>query len=504
MRVICMYAEAKFIDSGIIPVVDISALYTGTGIHQTKVAQALHAASQGLGFIYIKGHGLPVTTIRATQDAGYAFFRAEEELKNRCLISQQHRGWLRPGASKMQDHAKADLKESFIWGQQDGEGVSLDDHALRGPNQWPDFAPSLEVAAMEYFSQAHKVALALMRGFALGLKLPEDFFLRNCVNPLSRASMVYYPAQPEDAGVDQFGVAPHTDFGVLTLLCQDDTGGLQVQTSDGDWVHAPPIEDTLVVNVGDLLSRWTNGAYKSTPHRVVNRSGHERLSIVLAFDPDPETLIDPRGSNRVQKSATNSIRGQRQEESENTDQTIGLALRDLRENQQLSARQLADLADISAAMISRIENGQVSPSIATMTSLSQALGVPLASLFRDLVSERADYTHVKQGEGVVSTRQVGEHMHHYVNLASHRRRDLHFDAQIVTLVSEQNQAPHYVGHGVVFLHVLRGVASYLYGKQEMLLSEGDSLSLDAELSHGVVNVKSAEFVFLSVQAESRR
>jgi isopenicillin N synthase-like dioxygenase len=77
------------------------------------------------------------------------------------------------------------------------------------------------------------------------------------------------------------------------VLCQDDTGGLQVQDANGDWIHAPPIEGTLIVNVADLLARWTGGAYKSTPHRVVNSSGRERLSLVLAFDPNPETMIDP-------------------------------------------------------------------------------------------------------------------------------------------------------------------------------------------------------------------
>jgi len=95
-------------------------------------------------------------------------------------------------------------------------------------------------------------------------------------------------------GEEQFGVGPHTDFGVLTVLCQDSVGGLQVEDINGDWVHAPPIEGTLIVNVGDLLSRWTDGAYKSTVHRVVNTSGRERLSLVLAFDPDPDTQIDAR------------------------------------------------------------------------------------------------------------------------------------------------------------------------------------------------------------------
>jgi len=150
----------------------------------------------------------------------------------------------------------------------------------------------MQAVAMEYFEAAHVVAHHLMRGFAIGLGLHPEFFLTKSARPLSRASFVYYPAQDEQAGTEQFGVAPHTDFGVLTVLCQDDTGGLQVQDIDGRWIHAPPIEGTLVVNVGDLLCRWTAGTYKSTPHRVVNTSGRERMSLVLAFDPDPDTVID--------------------------------------------------------------------------------------------------------------------------------------------------------------------------------------------------------------------
>ena len=146
---------------------------------------------------------------------------------------------------------------------------------------------------MEYFDAAHDVAKQLMRAFALGMEKPEDFFLEGHERPMSRASMIYYPPQDMDRELGRFGVGPHTDFGVLTVLCQDDTGGLQVEDLNGEWVEAPPIPGTLVVNVGDLLSRWTNDAYRSTPHRVVNRSGRERLSLVLAYDPDYDTVIDP-------------------------------------------------------------------------------------------------------------------------------------------------------------------------------------------------------------------
>ncbi len=190
--------------------------------------------------------------------------------------------------------------------------------------------------------------------------------------------------------------------------------------------------------------------------------------------------------------------------SEEVDVAIGSALRSLREAQDLTARQLAEQSGISAAMISRIENAQASPSISTMTSLTNALNVPLVSLFRGTSSELADFTHVKQGDGIISTRLVGEHIHHYVNLASHRRRDMDFEAHLITVRKQSAPPPHYIKHGVIFMHVLKGSARYLYGRQELILEEGDSLSIDAELSHGIDELLSDELIFLSVQAETRR
>ena len=284
------YAQAREMDVSAIPVVDIGPLRDGSD--PLSVATALHQASQSLGFIYISGHGIPGSVIAQARLAAYEFFRAPTASKTDVQISAGHRGWLAQGGARMQDDAKPDLKESFVWGYQDAAGNTPMDHCLRGANQWPTVPVGFELHAMDWFTRAHDIAHHLMRGFALGLGMREDFFLRSCATPLSRASYVYYPAQSASLGMDQFGVGPHTDFGTLTVLCQDMVGGLQVQDINGEWIQAPPIADTLVVNVADLLSRWTAGAYKSTPHRVVNSSGRERLSLVLAFDPDPDTLID--------------------------------------------------------------------------------------------------------------------------------------------------------------------------------------------------------------------
>jgi len=283
------YATAKKINKTSISVVDITPLRDGTD--PTSVAKKLHAASTGLGFIYIKGHGIPTKVINNARNSAYEFFRSSEKQKSSISISSEHRGWIGTGGAKMADDAKPDLKESFLWGF---DNAHLDDHPLRGHNQWPISQPELKKRTMDYFQHAQDVAHHLMRGFAIGLNLDANFFLKTSSAPLSRGSYVYYPNQPEELGEDQFGVGPHTDFGVLTVLAQDEVGGLQVQTKDGEWIEAPPIEGTLIVNVADLLHRWTDGAFKSPPHRVINRSGRERLSLVLAFDPNPETIIDVR------------------------------------------------------------------------------------------------------------------------------------------------------------------------------------------------------------------
>ena len=282
----------KKLDFNKIPIIDLKNLRNGK--NKINVAKELHDASKNLGFIYVKNHGVQYQTIENIRHDAFKFFRKDDNVKAEIKISNKHRGWLGYGQAKMDDGAKPDLKESFIWGFQDQNGTSLDDHPLRGKNLWPRSLPSLERNAMNFFNEADLLAKDLLKGFAIGLNLNENFFLKTSSKPLSRASLVYYPSQPESMGEDQYGVSSHTDFGVLTVLCQDEVGGLQVQDINGEWFYAPPIENTILVNVADLLSRWTDGEYKSTPHRVVNKSNKERLSLVLAFDPNPETMIDAK------------------------------------------------------------------------------------------------------------------------------------------------------------------------------------------------------------------
>jgi isopenicillin N synthase-like dioxygenase len=278
-------------DADRIPKVDVAPLIAGEDCPQT--AAALRRAVQSAGFVYVQNHGISNAVIRHARESAMAFFLLPEAAKSEVTVSEHHRGWLPMGSARMADDVPADLKESFVWGDPyDSEQIPLD-HSLRGPNQWPDqHIPELRQHATQWFDGAQHLASCLLRAFACSLAVDRNVFLRRSDRPLSRASFVYYPRQPASNNEDQFGVGPHTDFGVLTVLCQDDVGGLQIENVDGEWIDAPPTDNTLVVNVGDLLRRWTNGVFRSARHRVICPAGADRLSLVLAFDPNPETMID--------------------------------------------------------------------------------------------------------------------------------------------------------------------------------------------------------------------
>ena len=275
--------------------IDVAALRDGAD--PAGVGAELARAAAEVGFLYVRNHGVDPALAERARRAALDFFRLPEEAKREAATNRFHHGYLEPGSTRMYDGARLDLKESFNWGVEPDGGFDAEDpsaNPLLGPNVWPAAMPALEPAVYPYFEAASACAEDLLRGFALGAGLDAEHFIRLRDRPLSRGSLQYYPPQPEDAAEDQFGVAPHTDFGVLTVLCQDEIGGLEIRRRDGAWAAMPPIPGALVVNIGDLLERWSNRRYRSTVHRVINASGRERLSLVLAYDPNFETLVDPR------------------------------------------------------------------------------------------------------------------------------------------------------------------------------------------------------------------
>ena len=290
------YASATDTDASAIPIIDIAQLGSGDCAAIALGARALADAAERVGFFYVRNHAVPQALVERVYALSRRFFALPIEAKESVRINALHRGFLAIGQARMYEQARVDLKESFIWGQELGpdDPDVASGKPLMGPNQWPAALPELASTLMAYSAAVMDCGRSLLRGFAVSLGLDPEFFRQPFTKPLCRCSLIYYPPQPPESGSEQFGVAPHTDYGGLTLLSQDDTGGLQVRTRSGEWVTAPPIPSSFVVNIGDLMARWTNDRFVSTPHRVVNSSGRARYSVGVFFDPAFDTVIDPR------------------------------------------------------------------------------------------------------------------------------------------------------------------------------------------------------------------
>ena len=280
-----------------LPVIDVSELRKGEASAVPKVGAAIRAACTGPGFFYVSAHGVPDTVIDRAATEARAFFHLPLDVKREVGANARHRGWHAMGGAVMEGAKHADRKEFFSLGLElpEDDPAVLAGEPLRGPNQWPAAAPALQPAMRAYYDEMLVLGAALLRAVAVGLGLQPDFFAQHYRKPLQRTQAIFYP--PQDAGAEDeiFGLAPHTDFGCITLLWQDDNGGLQVrERQSGAWIDAPPLPGTLVVNVGDLLARWSDDRFASTPHRVVNRSGRERMSIATFHDPDFTAMVDGR------------------------------------------------------------------------------------------------------------------------------------------------------------------------------------------------------------------
>ena len=278
-----------------IPVIDVSLLQGGDAGAYRQVGERLCEAAQTVGFFYLRNHGVPRGQLNDVFAAARDFFGASDEDKRSVAISPFHRGWLEVGATKMAGSRESDCKESYVWGLDipTEDPDFLAGQRLLAPNQWPAFMPQMRAQLTAYFQATQFCGQRLLRAFATGLGVRPDYFVTHVDKPVSRGALIYYPPRSPEPDVPAFGAAPHSDFGTLTLLAQDDVGGLQLRDTTGAWIDAPPISDTFVVNVGDLLAQWSNGRFASTPHRVVNPLGKERYSVAMFVDPNWDSIVNP-------------------------------------------------------------------------------------------------------------------------------------------------------------------------------------------------------------------
>lgn len=275
------------------PIINLEQLDNPAGL--TAVARQISEAGKQCGFFYIEGHGITDSLISDIRAVQRDFFALPLPDKQSVAINHNNRGYLGHGEARMHGARNHDQKEVFFWGAELAANHPdvLANVPLCGVNQWPAYSARFQHVVLDYAAAVQRAGNKLLQAMAVSLGASPNFFVPYFKDPILRGQLIRYP-QTSDAE-DSYGVAPHSDFGCITLLLQE-TAGLEVLIKD-QWVAAPPVPGTLVVNIGDLLERWSNQQLHSTKHRVINTSNDARYSIAMFHDPSPTALVDPHDLN---------------------------------------------------------------------------------------------------------------------------------------------------------------------------------------------------------------
>jgi isopenicillin N synthase-like dioxygenase len=278
-----------------LPVVDISKLHSQDPGERASVGETIRKACLDKGFMYVVGHGVDHQLMDRVFMQSKAFFDQPLDFKMAllCDSKEARRGYEPEKLARFEPGTAPDLKESFYI----GADMTADDPRCFagqfdcGPNRWPSlqgWRDDMEA----YFNQMMAFGRILYSGLALSLDLQADFFdkLLN-TEPHAILRLLKYPPQEGGADTNQRGIGAHTDFGGLSLLTQDSVGGLQVHDGANGWIDVPPVEGAYIINLGDMIARWTNDRYRSTLHRVINQADKERYSVAFFINGNPDHVV---------------------------------------------------------------------------------------------------------------------------------------------------------------------------------------------------------------------
>ena len=272
-----------------VPVIDIDGLDQGSAANNTVAEIA--AACETWGFFQIVGHGVPADLIQRTWSSTKAFFAAAPEDKNSVRRSRDNPwGYYNNELTKN----RRDKKEVFDFTVAGKDGI------YGAENRWPDHDPEFRRTMLEYLDAVSAVSLRLLQAFCQGLGLPGDFLNEDfATNHSGFLRLNYYPVKDPLEGTStaqqseaDMGVHHHTDAGALTVLLQDDIGGLQAY-HNGMWHDVPPIENAFVINTGDMMQVWSNDKYQSPVHRVLPMKATDRFSLPFFYNPSANTRVAP-------------------------------------------------------------------------------------------------------------------------------------------------------------------------------------------------------------------
>lgn len=280
-----------------IPIVDIGPMFGRDRAAMRRCANRMREVCQRIGFCYVVNHGVPRERIERALQQCEQFFALPLAVKMAYDIARQgsHRGYVPSGTLTAGPDAKQpDLQEGYEVRLE----LPADDpdyiagSKIYGPNLWPENLPEFREQVYAYFESILDLGHVLFRIFALALELPEDFFEDKIDKPMAQLRLIYYPPQDRVVDPNTIGVGTHTDYECFTILWQG-APGLQVCNPRGEWIEAPPIADSFLINIGDMIQRWTNDQFVSTPHRVINTTGLARYSLPFFFGANYDTVVEP-------------------------------------------------------------------------------------------------------------------------------------------------------------------------------------------------------------------
>jgi isopenicillin N synthase-like dioxygenase len=291
------FAPAETI-GGVIPVLDVAPYLAGDSGALERLGCELRYAFEQVGFYYLRGHGVPQALIDATFAQAARFHAMPLDRKLALRINEHNIGYMPMGgsvarSSTVHRNRKPSVNEAFFLRRErtpDDPDV-IANKRFRGLNRWPEDLPGFRDTVLAYMTAMEALGRKLVPIYAVALGLRADYFDAMFARPNMIQRLTHYPPR-SSYEEDEFSIAPHTDSGFMTLLAPSPVPGLSIRVPDGTWFDAPSIEGAFVVNGGDILRRWTNDRFLSTPHRAANSSGQHRYAIPFFFDPHPDTLIE--------------------------------------------------------------------------------------------------------------------------------------------------------------------------------------------------------------------
>lgn len=277
-----------------LPVIDISPLAHADRRTQQSVANDIGQACHDIGFMVVRGHGVPAATIARLRESVIQFFeRPLDEKLAWSITKDNYRGYIPLEFFTPNAAGAADRYEGYkLHWETDPANPICRVCALYGPNKWPDSPSALRAAVLDYWQHCDRIASVLLDALAISVGIDPEIFRRAFDKPLTNMTLLHYP--PQAPGQDDFGIHPHKDTDALTILAPDPVGGLYVKRKGLDqWLLADAPDDALIVNIGDLLEVWSGGYFVSTPHEVINATGHERYSFPYFAVPRFDVLVSP-------------------------------------------------------------------------------------------------------------------------------------------------------------------------------------------------------------------